>query len=148
MKELMENEIHQKVLDEINVDLEIQYLPWSEYGGGKSELMFSAGEKFMCYTNTEVTSKMVGKGYYADVTDLLEENAPDLYKYANEAEASKAFEINGRIYSVTVGNKPNAGEDYLVMVRKDLMDEVGVDEINTIEDLENFYILCKEKHPD
>ena len=71
MKELMENEIHQKVLDEINVDLEIQYLPWSEYGGGKSELMFSAGEKFMCYTNTEVTSKMVGKGYYADVTDLL-----------------------------------------------------------------------------
>ena len=148
MKELMENEIHQKVLDEINVDLEIQYLPWSEYGGGKSELMFSAGEKFMCYTNTEVTSKMVGKGYYADVTDLLEENAPDLYKYANEAEASKAFEINGRIYSVTVGNKPNAGEDYLVMVRKDLMDEVGVDEINTIEDLENFYILCNEKHPD
>lgn len=40
MKELMANEIHQKVLDEINVDLEIQYLPWTEYAGGKSELMF------------------------------------------------------------------------------------------------------------
>lgn len=148
MKELMANEIHQKVLDEINVDLEIQYLPWSEYGGGKSELMFSAGEKFMCYTNTEVTAKMVGKGYYADVTDVLEANAPELYEYCNEAETSKAFEIGGRIYSITVGNKPNAGEDYLMMVRKDLMEEVGIEKISTVEELENFYTLCKEKHPD
>ena len=148
MKELMESEIHQKVMDEINVDLEIQYLPWTEYGGGKSELMFSAGEKFMCFTNTEVTAKMVGKGYYADVTDVLEENAPELYEYCDEANAVEAFNIDGKYYSVPIGYKPNAGEDYLMMVRKDLMEEVGVEEIKTIEDLENFYTLCKEKHPD
>lgn len=148
MKELMANELHQKVLDEINVDLDVQYLPWTEYGGGKSELMFSAGEKFMCFTNTEVTAKMVGKGYYADVTGALEENAPELYKYCDEENAAKAFDINGKIYSVPIGYKPNAGEDYLMMVRKDLMKEVGVEEINSIEDLENFYTLCKEKHPD
>lgn len=148
MKELMDGEIHQKVMDEINVDLEIQYLPWTEYGGGKSELMFSAGEKFMCFTNTEVTAKMVGKGYYADVTELLEENAPELYENCDEKNAAEAFRIDGSIYSIPVGYKPNAGEDYLMMVRRDLMDEVGVDEINTIEDLEKFYTLCKEKHPD
>lgn len=148
MKELMANEIHQKVLDEINVDLEIQYLPWTEYAGGKSELMFSAGEKFMCYTNTEVTAKMVGKGYYADVTELLKDNAPELYQYCDEENAAKAFTIGGKIYSIPVGYKPNAGEDYLMMVRKDLMDEAGVSEIKSIEDLENFYTLCKEKHPD
>lgn len=148
MKELMANEIHQKVLDEINVDLEIQYLPWTEYAGGKSELMFSAGEKFMCYTNTEVTAKMVGKGYYADVTALLKENAPELYKYCDEENAAKAFTIGDKIYSIPVGKKPNAGEEYLMMVRKDLMEEVGVKEIKNIEDLENFYTLCKEKHPD
>lgn len=148
MKELMANEIHQKVLDEINVDLEIQYLPWTEYAGGKSELMFSAGEKFMCYTNTEVTAKMVGKGYYADVTNLLKDNAPELYQYCDEENAAKAFTIGGKIYSIPVGYKPNAGEDYLMMVRKDLMEEAGVSEIKSIEDLENFYTLCKEKHPD
>ena len=47
MQELMEDEIHQRVLDEIYVDLQISYLPWSEYGTGKSEMMFSTGEKIM-----------------------------------------------------------------------------------------------------
>lgn len=148
MKELMENEIYQKVLEEINVELEIDYLPWTEVNGGKTELMFSAGEKFMCFTDTDFTSKMVGKGYFADLTDVLEANAPDLYANSDMETNIKQFTINGRIYSVPIGNKPNAGEDYLIMVRKDLMEEVGVEEITSIEDLENFYTLCKEKHPD
>ncbi|MDL2300859.1 ABC transporter substrate-binding protein [Lachnospiraceae bacterium OttesenSCG-928-D06] len=148
MKELMANEIYDKVLEEINVDLKIQYLPWTEYAGGKSELMFSAGEKFFCYTNTEVTAKMVGKGYYADLTGVLPENAPELYEYCDAENMTKAFTIDGKIYSLPVGYKPNAGEDYLMMVRRDLMDEVGVSNINSVEDLENFYLLCKEIHPD
>ena len=39
------------VLDAINVDLTIQYLPWSEYAGGKTELMLSSGEKFVTQTS-------------------------------------------------------------------------------------------------
>lgn len=42
MREFSENEFHDRVLDEINVDVTIQYLPWSEYAGGKSELMLSS----------------------------------------------------------------------------------------------------------
>lgn len=148
MKELFQTVIYDKVLDEINVDLEIQYLPWTEYAGGKSELMFSSGEKFVCYTNTEVTAKMVAKGYYADLTDVIKDNAKELYEYCDAENATKAFTINDKIYAVPVGYKPNAGEDYLTMVRKDLMDEVGVTDITSIEDLENFYNLCKELHPD
>ncbi|WP_148410313.1 ABC transporter substrate-binding protein [Murimonas intestini] len=148
MQELMEDEIQQRVLDEINVDLQISYLPWSEYGTGKSEMMFSTGEKFMCYTNTEITAHMAGKGYYADVTDVLEENAPQLYEYCDEANAARAFEIDGRVYAVPVGYKENAGEDYLIMVRRDLMDEAGFSGISTLEELERFYSTCKELHPD
>ena len=46
MTEFAENEFHDKVLEAINVDVTIQYLPWSEYAGGKTELMLSSGEKF------------------------------------------------------------------------------------------------------
>ncbi len=148
MKELFESVIYDKVLNEINVDLDIQYLPWTEYAGGKSELMFSAGEKFCCYTNTEVTAKMVAKGYYADLSSVMKDNAKELYEYCDAENAAKAFTINDKIYAVPVGYKPNAGEDYLVMARKDLMDEVGVTDITSVEDLEKFYTLCKEKHPD
>jgi putative aldouronate transport system substrate-binding protein len=148
MKELFETVIHDKVMSEINVDLEIQYLPWTEYAGGKSELMYSAGEKFFCYTNTEVTANMVSKGYYADLTSVLKDNAPELYQYCDAENTTKAFTIDGKIYAAPVGYKPNAGEDYLVMARKDLMDEVGVADITSVADLENFYTLCKAAHPD
>ena len=51
MSEFAENELHEMVLDAINVDLTIQYLPWSEYAGGKTELMLSSGEKFVTQTS-------------------------------------------------------------------------------------------------
>lgn len=148
MKELMENEIYEKVLEEINVELEIEYLPWSEYATGKTELMFSSGEKFMCYTDPVFTSKMVAKGFLADLTDVLEANAPELCANIDFENDIDTGTVDGRIYAIPVGCRPNAGENYLIMVRKDLMEEVGIEEITTIEELENFYTLCKEKHPD
>ena len=41
MSDFAEHELHDKVLEAINVDLTVQYLPWSEYAGGKTELMLS-----------------------------------------------------------------------------------------------------------
>lgn len=64
MTEFAENELHEKVMEEINVDLTIQYLPWSEYAAGKTELMLSSGEKFVTYTDTAFLAKCVAKGYY------------------------------------------------------------------------------------
>ncbi|MGB8451956.1 MAG: hypothetical protein WCD89_06440 [Anaerocolumna sp.] len=91
---------------------------------------------------------MVAKGYYADLSNVMKDNAKELYEYCDAKNAAKAFTINDKIYAIPVGYKPNAGEDYLVMARKDLMDEVGVTDITSVEDLEKFYTLCKEKHPD
>ena len=73
--------IRDRVLDAINVDVTVQYLPWSEYAGGKTELMLSSGEKFATYTDTAFLSKCVSKGYYADITDAAEKYAEeDVYK--------------------------------------------------------------------
>ena len=47
MSDFAEHELHDKVLEAINVDLTVQYLPWSEYAGGKTELMLSTGEHFV-----------------------------------------------------------------------------------------------------
>jgi len=38
MSDFTENEFHDKVLDAINVDVTVQYLPWSEYAGAKRNL--------------------------------------------------------------------------------------------------------------
>ena len=39
MSDFAEHEFHDKVLDAINVDVTVQYLPWSEYARGKTELI-------------------------------------------------------------------------------------------------------------
>nr|WP_308626309.1 extracellular solute-binding protein [uncultured Eisenbergiella sp.] len=148
MSDFAENEFHDKVMEAINVDVKVQYLPWSEYAGGKTELMLSSGEKFVTYTDTAFLSKCVSKGYYADITDAAEMYAGDLKKNCGGEEAFDIWKVNGKLYALPFGNKPNAGENYVITTRQDLLEEVGMTEIKTLEDVEKFYTLAKEKHPD
>ena len=148
MSDFTENEFHDKVLDAINVDVTVQYLPWSEYAGGKTELMLSSGEKFVTYTDTAFLSKCVSKGYYADITEAAEAYAQDLRKNCGGDEMFDIWKVDGKLYALPFGNKPNAGENYVITARQDLLEEVGMTELKTLEDVEQFYTLAKEKHPD
>lgn len=148
MSDFAEHEFRDKVLEEINVDVTVQYLPWSEYAGGKTELMLSSGEKFVTYTDTAFLSKCVSKGYYADITDAAEKYAGDLKKNCGGDEAFDIWKVNGKLYALPFGNKPNAGENYVITTRQDLLEEVGMTELKTLEDVEKFYTLAKEKHPE
>ena len=148
MSDFTENEFHDKVLDAINVDVTVQYLPWSEYAGGKTELMLSSGEKFVTYTDTAFLSKCVSKGYYADITEAAETYAQDLRKNCGGDEMFDVWKVDGKLYALPFGNKPNAGENFVITTRQDLLEEVGMTELKTLEDVEQFYTLAKEKHPD
>ena len=148
MTEFAENEFHDKVLEAINVDVTIQYLPWSEYAGGKTELMLSSGEKFVTYTDTAFLSKCVSKGYYADLTEAAELYTDHLKEYCGGEEAFDIWKVDGKLYALPFGNKPNAGENYVITTRQDILEEVGMTELKTLEDVEKFYNLAKEKYPD
>lgn len=148
MSDFAVNEFHQKVLDEINVDVTIQYLPWSEYAGGKTELMLSSGENFVTYTDTAFLAKCVAKGYYADLTDVYQEYAKDLLETCGGEEAFDTWKVDGHLFALPFGNKPNAGENYLLMAREDILKEVGMDDLKTVEDVEKFWTLAHEKYPE
>lgn len=148
MSEFAEKEFHEKVLEAINVDVTIQYLPWSEYASGKTELMLSSGEKFVTYTDTAFLSKCVAKGYYADLTDAADKFAGDLLANCGGEEAFDIWKVNGSLYALPFGNKPNAGENYVITAREDILLDVGMTDLKTLEDIEQFYILAKEKYPD
>lgn len=147
MSDFAQNELHDKVLDAINVDLTVTYLPWSEYAGGKTELMLSSGEKFVTYTDTAFLSKCVAKGYYADLTEAAEKYAGDLMEYCGGQDMFDIWKVNGKLYALPFGNKPNAGENYLVCVRQDLLEDVGMSDLKTLDDVEKFYNLAKEQNP-
>lgn len=148
MSDFIANEFHEKVLEEINVDVDVQYLPWSEYAGGKTELMLSSGEKFMTYTDVAFVAKCVAKGYYADLTEASKGNINEIIKYCGGEEALDVWKVGGKQYAIPFGNKPNAGENYMITARQDILEEVGMTELKTIEDIEKYYSLAKEKYPD
>jgi putative aldouronate transport system substrate-binding protein len=148
MADFAKNEFHDKVLQAINVDVSIQYLPWTEYATGKTELMLSSGEKFATYTDTAFMAKSVAKGYYADLTEAAEKYAGDLKKNTGGDEAFDIWKVNGKQYALPFGNKPNAGENYVIIAREDLLQEVGMTDLKTVEDVEQFYKLAKQKYPD
>lgn len=148
MSEFAAGELHEKVLESINVDLSIQYLPWTEYAAGKTELMLSSGEKFVTYTDTAFLAKSVAKGYYADLTDVYKENATELLRYCGGEEAFDTWRVGEKLYALPFGNKPNAGENYLLLAREDILKEVGMSDLKTVEDVEKFWGLAKAKYPD
>lgn len=148
MSDFAANELHEKVLEAINVDLTVQYLPWSEYAGGKTELMLSSGEKFVTYTDVAFLSKCVAKGYYADLTEAALKYAGDLKEYCGGDEMFDIWKVDGCLYALPFGYKPNAGENYVITARQDILEEVGMTELKTLDDIEQFYTLAKEKYPD
>jgi putative aldouronate transport system substrate-binding protein len=147
MKELSQAEFKDLVKKEINADIEFQFLPWSEYGGGKTDLMLSTGEDFATYTDTNYMVKSVAKGLYTDLTPYMEGPAVDMKKFV-DANSFTAFQLDGKQYAIPVGNKPNSGEFYSVLVRQDLLEEVGMNGISSLTELEEFYDKIHSKHPE
>ena len=146
MRELSKSEFTTIVKDEINAEVEFQFLPWTEYGGGKTDLMLSTGEDFATYTDTNYMVKSVSKGLYADLSSYIDTAAADLSQHVDEA-SFKAFQLQGKQYAIPVGNKPNSAEFYTVLVRQDLLEEAGMDSISSLEELETFYDKVHEAHP-
>lgn len=131
----------------LNIEVDLQVLPWSEYAGGQTELKLASGEEFACYTDIPFMSRCISKGYIQDMTGYIDEYGGNL-KERIEDFSFEAFSSNGKVYGVPIGNKPNASEFFAITVRQDLLDEVGMTSLTTVEEVEEFYTKCIELHPD
>lgn len=141
--------VNQYVKDQgLNIEVDLQVLPWSDYAGGQTSLKLASGEEFACFTDTGYLATCLSKGYLQDVTDVVEQYGQTLKKNIEQVSFD-AFSNEGRLYAIPVGNKNNASEWYGAFeVRQDLLEEAGMSEIKTLEDLEQFYDACLKLHPD
>jgi putative aldouronate transport system substrate-binding protein len=150
MVEYMANDLpkllQEKGLGDLTVDLQV--LPWSEYGGPGVELRYANGEDFATWSDIAILSRCVSKGYLLEITDaMINTYAPNV-KAKIDAESFTAFSQDGKCYALPIGNKPNASEWYAVAVRQDILEKVGMREITTLNELEAFYTAAKRLHPE
>lgn len=147
MQELMENEFQQVFIDEINTKVELMYLPWTENGaGGKVDLMIASGQEFdACIVDPTWAASSYSKGYLQDLSGVIDKYLPDWHENM-DATAFEAYHFGDGVYAIPIGNKPTAGVFNTVCVRQDIMDEIGMTDISTLEELTEYVTKAKELH--
>lgn len=150
MQELCDNEFAKVFMDEINCVVNVEFINWSEYGSGKmTDRMILSGEPFdSTMTDTAWTTQSVNKGYVQDVKGLIETYMPHYTAVTNPDSIKSYTYPDGCVYAIPFGNKPTADTFRTLCVRQDLMDEVGMTDIASVEDLKAFVSAVHEKHPE
>lgn len=144
--EFITKDLHDKVLKELNIDLTVDFLPWDTKN---PQLMAASGEDFTTFPSMVGSfSDAIAKGWIVEIPqESFDKYCKDLMKvrspYGFDTVKSK-----GKIYAIPLGNVPFAGNAQSLMVRQDLLDEVGITDLKTFDDLENAMKLVKAKHPD
>lgn len=150
MQELCANEFAEIFLREINCVVNVEFIPWSEYGSGNmTDRMILSGEAFdTTMTDADWTTQSVNKGYVQDVKELIENYMPH-YKAVTNMDSLIAYTYaDGSVYAIPFGNKPTADSFRTICVRQDLLEEVGMTSVSTVEELKQFVSLVHEKHPE
>ncbi len=147
MQELMENEFQQVFIDEINTKVELMYLPWTENKiGGKVDLMIASGQEFdACIVDPQWAASSYSKGYLQDLSSVIDKYMPDWHENMDPT-AFDAYRFGDGIYGLPIGNKPTGGVFNTVCVRQDIMDEMGMTDIKTVEDLTKYATEAKDKY--
>ncbi len=147
MEEFMENEFAEKMAEDLNLKVEMVYVPWDQYWEQK-DIMLAANEPVDLYWDgLPSLSTMVNKKQTRVLNDLIEQYGQDMLKVLPKEQLEGAT-IQGDIYGIPSAYAPSSAMYQLVCVRQDIMDAVGMTELNTAEDLKEFAKRTSEKLPD
>lgn len=147
-EEFMKGEFHDAVLEDLNIDLAVEFMPW----GSDSTIgtMLASGEAFAVW-NIVHAFDWPSKGYLAPIDEaLIEENCPNLIRVRTENNGFDCVKYDGQIYAVPFGCKPYAGRMQTLEVRNDILKSVGYEasQITTYEQLMDAVAAVKAKYPD
>ncbi|WP_127495330.1 ABC transporter substrate-binding protein [Paenibacillus glycanilyticus] len=138
MGDFVENELNDRLKKDLNMNLELTYIPWSNYQQ-KLELALSTGEDYdLFWYGAPFVSVYYSKGYIQPLDELLGQYGQDLVKHIPEDNFKQNW-IDGKLWAIPSQAFTSAGKFSSVMVRQDLLEKVGMTDVETIADLEQFY---------
>ena len=145
-KDMVYEKINDILRERLNTTIEINYIPWSD-AGTRYQLLFAGGEDFdQCYTafwTSPGYKQLAIQGAFMPLTEeMLTTYAPKAYAQLSEA-AIKQNLVDGVLYTF-----PKSGRAYdyktVVMIRGDLREKYGLDEVKTLDDLNNYLHVIAE----
>ncbi len=126
--------------EKIGVNLDMEIVPWGDWDNRRS-VITNSGEYFdILFTDQARYNAEVATGAFLDLTDKLEEYAPDVKNLIPE-EYWKGVKINDKIYGIPT-YKDSSVTEYFVW-DKDIADKYQID-INSITTYEDLYPALKK----
>lgn len=146
--ELVEAEINKIVQPRINATVKMHIIPFGDYDT-KMTALLATGEKvdLMFTSNGNMNyNALVGKGGLVDLTDKLDEFAPDAKRLLSEGFL-QASTIKGRVYTLAAYKEKGSWLGFIA--NKALMEKYNIDitQINSLEDMEPALKTIKENEP-
>ncbi len=137
-QDLVLEEMNKILKEKINATIVLKNMSLSDYSTMYS-LTITGGEQIdLIYTSTwAFYQQEANKGAFAEVTDQVISDYMPLHKeYQSEASWGQA-KIDGKIYFVPC-NMANVNA-YAILIRGDLREKYGLDRLESIDDLEEYY---------
>lgn len=147
MSGFLDNEFAAKIKEDLGMKIEMIYVPWEQYWEQK-DIMLAANEPIDLYWDGLADlSTMVNKKQCTVMNDLIDQYGQDMLKVL-PMEQIKGGTIDGNIYGIPSAYAPSSAMFQMVCARKDLMEAVGMDDLNTPEDLKTFAQKVHDQFPE
>lgn len=147
--QMVMDEVNKYVAEKIGVKIKIVKVGWSDYSQ-KMQVVINTDDKWdLCFTSSWTNDYLQNaqKGVFLELDDYLEKEGKDMYAYI-DSRFWDAARVGGKIYGVPsekeIGNCP------MWVFTKEYVDKYNIpyEELHTLEDLEPWLQLIKEKEPD
>lgn len=143
---LVKEEINKYLLEKINATLDIRFIDYIDF----SKIMankFDSGEKFdLVFTSSWANDYIpnVREGNFLNLDELIKKHGKEVYE-AIDPMFWKGAEVDGKVYAVP--NQKEAATMPMWVFHKEYVDKYNIPykEIKTLEDLEPWLKLIKEK---
>lgn len=141
--------INEYTREKIGVEIKINNIGWGDYNQ-KMQVVINTGDNWdMAFTSSWANDylQMAQKGAFLPLDDYLQKEGKEMYE-----KIDKRFWDAAKIGGVTYGvpNEKEIGSYPMWVFTKEYVDkyDIPVEDIHTLEDLEPWLKLIKEKEPD
>lgn len=142
------DKVNEYTAEKIGVKLKVISVGWGDYNQ-KMQVVINTGDKWdMCFTCSWANDYLqnVNKGAFLQIDEYLQNEGKEMYDVIDERfwEAAK---VDGAIYGVP--NEKEIGSMPMWVFTKEYVDKYDIpyQDIHTLEDLEPWLELIKEKEP-
>ncbi len=141
------DEVNAKLKEDINATFDVQFLSWADWNTNYPLILASDTDLDLINSaNWSQYFKYAREGAFTEITEeMLQTYAPTIYANTPEEVLAPAY-VDGKLYNIPMDYKEITIDGYIV--RGDVMAELGMTEITSLEEFGEYLYGAKELYPE